>query len=299
MESLQPEQNYRRLKWVVYLLTVAAIIMIEFLRHFLLETIIHPWVSNLLGTSVLILGSYFFFNYVFKIIQQINRALYKQAQKIAVLEERERLAREMHDGLAQTLGYMNLRIKSIQNLLGDGATEVDEGLGEIRNVIQETYNDLRQTIFNLRNELKSDWDLEQALKRYISLYQEQNLIQVTLEGFEDRPKMDELVELQLFRILQEALTNIRKHAGAKRANLVLEKKGLGIQVEVTDDGRGFDLNAVSKAPKHFGLTIMKERLRELGGSLDIITTPGQGTKIVIQVPVLREEKGGIITHGAP
>lgn len=462
MENLQTQQHYRRLKWLVYLLTVVAILGLEFWRHLVLERLMHTWIATLISTSILIVGSYFFFNYVFQIIQRIsqealletqkrreeaealyhigqdiflqpdpdkkmhsvlakardllrcdflawvkaqppkglnvgasvgsllkqgeqykeimaagslageaiaenqalsvnisanhvaggytdpvlegeqlvtalavpacirgkvfgallagsrtgnsfgrqeqillsnianqvaiafeNRALYQQVQKIAVLEERERLAREMHDGLAQTLGYLNLRIKCIQNGLEEGTGVSAEELGEVRSVIQETYNDLRQAIFNLKYEVKSDWDLAQALEQYVRRYQEETPILVNLKGFEDKPRLEGLVELQLFRVLQEALTNIRKHAGARQVELVLEHQEHGIQIVVADDGKGFDLETVPKGPpKHFGIAIMKERLQELGGSLDIITRPGQGTKIVIRVPFTLGKTGG-------
>jgi signal transduction histidine kinase len=217
-----------------------------------------------------------------------NARLYSQVQNLAVLEERDRLAREMHDGLAQVLGYLSLKAASAQELL---AAQQSEGLrAELRQMekaAQEAYVDVREAILGLRSSVVLGGGLVRTLTEYLHKFTSQSGIKAELTTSPDgNPQLPPATEVQLIRIIQEALTNVRKHARAKRVWVRLEIKVPRAKIEVEDDGQGFDLPEVLRQEgHHFGLHTMKERAESVGGQLHIDTKPGQGTKVRINLPI--------------
>ncbi|MBI3014204.1 MAG: HAMP domain-containing protein [Candidatus Tectomicrobia bacterium] len=216
-----------------------------------------------------------------------NARLYEQMQGLAVLKERERIAREMHDGLAQSLGYLHLKIRSAENLLGPSPDpKVAEEVRAMRRVIEEAYEEVRQSIFGLRTMVSRGLGVIPTLTEYLHDFSERNGIPVDLQI----PTGQEISfppagEVQLIRIIQEALANVRKHAQAKRARIAFEVNGTSTQVTVADDGRGFDPKETLKAGRlQFGLQTMRERAESLGGKLEVISAPGKGTRVLVHIP---------------
>jgi two-component system nitrate/nitrite sensor histidine kinase NarX len=212
-----------------------------------------------------------------------NHQLYLQAEHQAALAERSRLAREIHDGLAQTLSYLKLRTAQIISWLELGETQrASAGLGAVRELLTEAYVDVREAIDGLH--LKpaegklSEW-LDQVLEDFHNL----SGIQVEMTT---RPELvlPPEVQAQLLRIVQEALSNIRKHSAATRARLEWQADESWLTLGIADNGRGFDPADVPPVSQH-GLRIMRERAELLDADFQIISRPGAGAQVVIRLPI--------------
>jgi two-component system nitrate/nitrite sensor histidine kinase NarX len=211
-----------------------------------------------------------------------NHRLYAQAEHKAALAERARLAREIHDGLAQTLGYLKLRAAQIARWLDDGQIQrVGDGLKELRGLLAETYVDTREAIDGLRlkpGDGQLDAWLDQALADFNSL----TGIRVKAAPPPEWSLSPE-AQAQLLRVLQEALSNIRKHAAATQVTLDWDAASFGLTMRVTDNGCGFDAADVPPISQH-GLHIMRERAELLDADLQIISQPGAGTQVLLRLP---------------
>jgi signal transduction histidine kinase len=228
-----------------------------------------------------------------------NARLYERVQGMAASEERDWIGRELHDGLAQVLGYLHLKSKAVEGLLSSGQmAQAQDGLHEIQEVAREAYGDVRESILGLRTTITPSAGLIPTLTEYLHKFSQQSGISARLVIGDDAkhamPWMEfaPAVEIQLLRIIQEALTNIRRHSQARRAWVRFEADGEGAAViTVEDDGRGFDPARLGQdGQEHFGLQTMRERAESVGGDLHISTQPGQGMKVVVQLPLGR--RGG-------
>jgi signal transduction histidine kinase len=218
----------------------------------------------------------------------INDARLRERERYtAVLEERDRLAREMHDSLAQVLAYLHLKARALGKAAAqDGLDGIEAGLEEIASAADEAYADVREAIVGLREPLNGG-GLPQALASYLEKFRRQSGIAAALELPEDvPPELRPEVEVQLLRVVQEALTNVRKHAGARRARVRLGRENGWVTLSIEDRGRGFDLAAVEgDGGNRFGLRTMRERVERVGGVLAIETGHGRGTKVIARLPV--------------
>jgi PAS domain S-box-containing protein len=203
---------------------------------------------------------------------------------LAEMRERNRLAQELHDTVAQALGYLNLKIGMTSTLLaGNQVDPARASLQELKGVISETYTDVREEIFYLRAKALSDLSFMELLERYIDKYRRfynldiQLLQEAELAAFQFPPEETS----QLIRTIQEALINIRKHARVNTATLRLGQENGAICISIEDGGQGFDPAQSQEKTSSFGLQIMRERLESVGGSLEIDTAPGRGTRIVL------------------
>lgn len=218
-----------------------------------------------------------------------NARLHRQIQALAVTEERERIAREMHDSLAQVLGYVNTKAQATEALLGSGQTErAMAQLGQLSAASRAAYADVREGILGLRASLGESRGFLPTLRDYLTQWQEQSGVVAVLltEPPEDfAPRLSPNAEVQLLRIIQEALANVRKHASASRAvvRLVMEQGELVASVE--DDGAGFDPEDLGRAMlPRFGLATMRERAEAIGGTLTITSRLGAGTIVAARIP---------------
>lgn len=217
-----------------------------------------------------------------------NARLYERIQDSAVLEERERIAREMHDGLAQILTYVNAQSLAVSKLLAsDRTAEAREELAKMEAAVREVYADVREAILGLRASPRMEGGLVVSLASYLDQFTEMTGIETRLEvgdGVES-PRLSSFAEIQLVRIVQEALSNIRKHARARSATVALHCLDDGVlQVVVSDDGRGFDPDQVPRRGwPRFGLQTMRERAEAVGGSLRIQPRDGGGTAVLIEL----------------
>jgi signal transduction histidine kinase len=221
---------------------------------------------------------------VFVDVTNLKRA--EQAQRLlAEMAERNRLAQELHDTVAQTLGYLNLKISLTHSLLdSDGIETAKANLQELKQVVSETYTDVREEIFNLRTKVMLGLSFMEMLQRYIDKYHRFYNLDIHLIQEADPALFDFPPEVgpQLIRTIQEALINIRKHAQVKMATIRLGQERGQVRISIEDDGQGFDPDRIKEKTASFGLQIMRERVESVGGSLEIDTAPGHGTKIILR-----------------
>jgi signal transduction histidine kinase len=218
-------------------------------------------------------------------VKERTEELFEQVRRLAILEERDRLAREMHDSLGQVLGFVNLKAKVAADLINRGQAAVAaEELEQMRTAVQEAYQEVRQAILSLRATAPGR-GLVASLREYIQRLREQSGLDVRLEAGEDL-RFPPAVEAQVIRIVQEALTNVRKHARASAVTVrFAPDPGDGTVVTVSDDGQGFDLASVEAGRgARFGLLTMRERAESIGGTLSIESAPGRGTTVRLWIP---------------
>jgi two-component system nitrate/nitrite sensor histidine kinase NarX len=203
-----------------------------------------------------------------------------------IVSERDRIARELHDSLAQVLGVIHLRLRALETTASSGATDgVSAELSELADVADEAYRDVREAILGLRETISAEIGLEGALRDYLRKYSRQTGIRTSLMCDGDvRSALPPRSEVQLLRVVQEALTNVRKHAGASHVTVRLDCRTADPVVSVEDDGVGFEPARVAQSlDGGFGLTSMRERVDQIGGTLDVHTAPGEGTRIVVHL----------------
>ena len=218
-----------------------------------------------------------------------NSQLYAELKSQAILEERNRLAREFHDGLAQSLGFLNFKMQHIDRLLARERWEpARDVLREMRQGIQDLYSEVRLTIQDLRWVPDDGHDLQEHLHQYVLDFADRTGLEVSLE-VEGEPNLPPQDEVHLFRIVQEALANVHKHAQAQRAWIRLRAGADGTILEVEDDGSGMSWAgfpqdpALPDSPNHFGLRIMQERAEAIGGQLSMHGIPGRGTRLQVTI----------------
>jgi signal transduction histidine kinase len=219
--------------------------------------------------------------------------LLEQQRALAMLQERERLARELHDSLGQTLAAANMQASTARLLLARGETvETDECLETLAEMTKAAVSDVREYLLGAKTLFSSGLPFFPALRQYAQKFSQQYRLRIELSV---PPQLEAAglgpaVEMQLQRVIQESLSNIRKHTNAETAQIIFTTSGERVQVAICDDGQGFDQAAMAaQSAGGFGLQSMRERAEELGGCLEVISQPGQGTKVVVEVPVDSEQ----------
>ncbi|MFY9605048.1 MAG: sensor histidine kinase [bacterium] len=209
-------------------------------------------------------------------------------------EERRRVAREIHDGPAQSLANLVFRLEVCEKLLAaERLPELRGELAELKGLIKGSLQEVRKIIFDLRPMALDDLGLVPALRRYLEGLEEREGLVVNLAVFGQEVRLASAVEVGLFRIIQEALHNVSKHARAASARVTLTYGQEQLLLSVRDDGRGFDLREVERGGRaggHFGLISMRERAELLGGRFEVKSAPGQGTRITVAVPITEGEE---------
>jgi PAS domain S-box-containing protein len=210
-----------------------------------------------------------------------NARLYAQAQELAAVEERQRLARELHDSVSQALYGISLGVHTAQLQLDRNPKELAESLEYVLELAEAALMEMRALIFELRPESLEIEGLVTALTKQAAALQARQHIKVNTELCPE-PHLPLKVKQELYRIAQEALHNTVKHAHASRIDLRMRQTSEAVTLHVCDDGRGFD--AAASFPGHLGLHSMQERVTSLGGELQIESSPDQGTCIRVRVP---------------
>jgi signal transduction histidine kinase len=194
--------------------------------------------------------------------------------------ERRRLARELHDETGQALTSILLGLRTLEESGGD---DVGAAVGDLRELVVQTLQDVRRLAVELRPTALDDFGLGAALERLTSTFSEQTGTTVEFESRLGDKRLPSDVETVLYRIVQEALTNVVKHAQAEHVSIVLQRKGDGVTAVIEDDGRGFAGN--QKEDGGLGLVGMKERVELVNGRLTIESAVGAGTTLVVEVPL--------------
>lgn len=206
--------------------------------------------------------------------------LAEQGQRIAVLEERRRLARELHDSVTQSLFSMSLLAQVIPDLWAIDRDEALQSLEQVRDLTRGALAEMRALLFELRPADLGEQSLAQALKHHAAAFERRTGITVTVEIKGEIALPDEVAQA-LLRIAQEALTNVARHAHAQRVYLLLQG-GRPTRLLVADNGQGFDPDHVGDSS--FGLISMRERATNINARFQVRSAPGQGTEIVVEWP---------------
>ena len=223
-----------------------------------------------------------------------NAQLYQQVQDVAILEERDRIAREMHDGFAQVLGYVNTKASAVRHLLTDGRTEeAGEVVAQLEEAARQVYADIREAILGLRVTNQDDGALVPRITHYLELFGRLADIKVRCrlqDGVTD-VRLPVAAEIQVLRIIQEALSNVRKHARATDVMVSLSSRNGHLRAVVADNGCGFDPANYERGEwPQFGLQTMRERAEAVGGRFHLRSLLGHGTRVSVAIPLALERK---------
>jgi signal transduction histidine kinase len=206
----------------------------------------------------------------------------QRGREMAVVEERERLARELHDSVTQSLYAVSLHAEAAARALTEGDAEpVASNLADIRETVQEALGEMRLLLFDLRPPLLQEQGLGAALQTRLRAVEARAGLTTTFEG-EENARLRPEVEQELYRVAQEALNNVLKHAHASKVTVRLDAFDGRAALEVVDDGVGFEPGL--RGGDGYGLPGMRERVERLGGSLRIESGPGAGTRVRADVP---------------
>ncbi len=225
-------------------------------------------------------------------VEDITAEVQRRSETEAIAAERRRIARELHDGVAQNLAGLRFKSALWSHLADMAPPGMRAALDELQVVLNAAIIDIRRAIFALRPVDLDAVGFFPALRQLVGDFGDQNQVVARLDVSGPRDALPAVYELPLFRIIQEGLNNVGLHAHASSVLVRLQLDGAsGVAVSVRDNGRGFDpgqLGPIDQAG-HFGLRQMRERILELGGTLDIHSAIGQGTELVITLPPRLQE----------
>ncbi len=204
-------------------------------------------------------------------------------REAAVAQERALIARELHDSIAQSLAFLKIQTQLLKGAIAKGQGDVrDRSLAELEVGVRECYADVRELLVHFRTRTQ-DEDIEAALRATLSKFEYQSGLQAELAMHGQGLPLAPDVQIQVLHIVQEALSNVRKHAGARRVRLTVQRHPHW-RFEVHDDGQGFDPQAVPPDSLHVGLGIMQERAERIGARLALDSAAGAGTTVVLDLP---------------
>lgn len=278
-----------------YWITVFTLVM-GFLLTWNVESVIQGLVMSILfGGCCYLVGSYAHLIRRAESIRQDNQHTYDelqsayrrlqgyalQRQKLAAEKERNRLARELHDSVTQTVFSMNLTTQTALYLWPNDPARVNAQFDRFLDLAGSAMHEIQALVAHLGSETVANEDLVTRVKQLISERQARDGLQVELE-VRGESHLAEPVNTGLYGIVQEALTNIAKHARTQQATIRLNLAGKPSYVEIEDHGIGFDLATSNTQPDHFGLKEIAEQVSEIGWSLSIDTQPGRGTRLRVE-----------------
>ncbi len=215
-----------------------------------------------------------------------NQRLVAREKEMAVSEERNLLAQELHDSIAQSLAFLNIQVQLLHNDLQQGEiTTALQGLEQIREGVQESYDDVRELLVHFRTRV-GNADLETAVRSALEKFEGQTGIRAAFSHRGTVPDMPPEYVLQAMHIVQESLSNVRKHAKASRVDVELVCDGECV-LHINDNGTGFDAEH-DAGDTHVGLSIMRERAHRIGAGFALESKPGQGTRVRLVLPHRRD-----------
>jgi two-component system nitrate/nitrite sensor histidine kinase NarX len=227
--------------------------------------------------------------------QALDKFIEDSEQKQQLIQnERNIIANELHDSLAQTLASLRFQVRVLdQALQPTGEFSTISSIEQVEHGLDEAYTDLRELIAHCRIPVEKQ-GLIPSIKRVVEKFREETNIHILLQCECQKADIPANMEMNVYRIVQESLTNIRKHADAHIVRVLLQCDDVGnYRVLIENDGKGFDKEAIqSEAGKHLGLTIMKERAKYLGGKLKIDSDPDEGTRVELRFKYSPEQNVG-------
>jgi len=211
-----------------------------------------------------------------------SQRLAAREKEMAISEERNLIAQELHDSIAQSLAFLNMQAQMLEDSIAHGQVERARAeLGRIREGIQASYDDVRELLVHFRTRL-TQLDIESAIASSLERFEGQTGIRTTFVQSGAAMPLSPEIQIQVLHIIQECLSNTRKHAGATSLRVDMQR-GSGYLFRVSDDGRGFDPAQIT-SDMHVGLRIMRERAHRIGGKLSLRSRPGAGTEVTLELP---------------
>lgn len=252
---------------------------------------IHEKAENI-SSQINIVSDYLMGN-VYDISESIDELSQKHYLGIRIMEaqeeERHRLARDIHDGPAQSVANIILKAELCEKLIEIDKEKSIKELSGLKEVARGTLREIRKTIYDLRPMSLEDLGLVPTLEQYIDVFQEDSKILINFKTYGSFNGLESVIHVSIFRIIQEALSNIRKHSRANSASIILECTQTNLNLLIMDDGIGFNSklskNDCNPLEGGFGLINIKERVEMLNGTINIITSADEGTKISIFIPL--------------
>lgn len=291
---LQPFRGRSGLEWLTvwgpaaYLTLLAVVVLYE-----------HPhplppfWPAFFLLLMLSAAGTFAFSRFVFAHVRRQEREIVRRTQELSeareqmvVVKERQRIAREFHDSLAQRLGYLHLSLAELERRLAENATiELRPEVSELKKSAREAYEEARQAILGLRSMVSRSLGFIPSLTEYLHDWSRQTGIAVDLTVTpEEGVTVPPAVEVHLIGIIQEALANVRKHARAQHVSVAVDSSPTHVALTIRDDGVGFDPTPVSEqAEPSFGIAMMRERAEVIRARFRIRSARGDGTTVEVRV----------------
>jgi signal transduction histidine kinase len=214
-----------------------------------------------------------------------NARLYERARELTLLEERHRVARELHDAIAQKLFSLRLTAEAATALVRRDPARAETEMQEVRRLAAQATEELGQIVAELRPRELIDTGLVETLRRRIQLLDRVHDAHVTFTSSLPPKRLPAAIEEVVLRVAEEALHNALRHASASTVAVGLAPMGsVGVRCSIVDDGVGFELPAADAASRRLGLTSMRERAKRVRGSLTVRSAAGQGTTVTLEVP---------------
>lgn len=270
--------SYKQIKWLILTIPTISVGLWEYIRHEYLLPYISMELGNWLTPVIVLVITLTLLVHLFVIYEKMQEDLKKERAENAVLQDRERIARELHDGMAQTLFLCSVELDNLQEKYNDPS------LNRINQHLRQLHDDVRQAITNLKtSDGNSLFFLRDKILHLMERFQIDTGIDVTTNLQLKGDQLNSKEKVELFACLQESFTNIRKHARADKVTVNLLPAGEGWKCMIEDNGIGFDGNIFSH-PDRYGLRIMQERAESIGARLQIRRQSG---KTIVSI-----EKGG-------
>ena len=227
-----------------------------------------------------------------------NLRLNALEMEAAVSQERHLLARELHDSIAQSLAFLKIQVKLMRDAVqADNALEMKQVLEEIDVGVRECYGDVRELLLHFRTRTNTE-DIEPALATTLRKFEHQSTVKASMNMQGQGMPLAPDIQIQVLHIVQEALSNVRKHARASQVWLNVQQQPEW-RFEVRDDGLGFVPDDDQLDETHVGLRIMAERAQRIGARLEIISTPGHGSSVILTLPPPAHPMPKALTVPAP
>jgi NarL family two-component system sensor histidine kinase LiaS len=223
-----------------------------------------------------------------------NAQLADQARVSAIVEERQRLARELHDAVSQQLFAISMTATAVGRTMDRDFEKARRQVELIEEMASVAQSEMRALLLHLRPVYLEGKQLSQGLLELVNELKVKVPIELVLE-MDEGLNLGKGIENHLFRIIQVAMSNTMRHAKANRMEIRIHRRGDIVKVTLRDNGVGFLLDEKKQAS--YGLSTMQERVLEVGGSIQVITAPGKGTRIEITIPLMNEENGEDDNHG--
>lgn len=280
--------RYTRLKALTILGPTLFVAGGEILRELFLRRYFPHWTVSGIAVASTLLAAILFSWYMFRTIEVLEADRHRAEEALLSLRERDRIAREMHDGVAQNLSVLKLEAFRLREFAAESPRLAAE-LEAIDKLINHTYLEVRQSLYDLRASRWLDEGFWVTVERQVAEFERQSGIDVVFRPLDPPLELwSELASAQILRIIQEALSNIRRHSQAHRVVVRGIRQGPMVVFTVHDDGVGFDVRP--EFAHHFGLEVMRERAETIGAAFALTSGVGQGTTIELRVPV--DQRGG-------